>query len=209
MNNVKRLPDCYSKQENSNNYKLFELHETALSDINQDVKALETMLDVNRAYGKTLDMYGEMVLQQRQNLDDIKYRYALLAKMGKNIVNADYNSILAAIVQMFGCKIAEISLDDIKVTETERACVLQLTKFPLHILTDAGFTSKQAVAMIETLLPVCVVLEAHEFEGTFEFSEKTLEYDEVAGFADDNRKIGGYFGLLLGEDDAERGSYEI
>lgn len=201
MNNVILLPDCYRKDEDSNNFKLLSLHEKAVTDIRNDLAALEEMLDINKAYGKTLDYYGEMVDQKRGKLDDTQYRYMIYTKIGRNIVGGDYNTMMAAIVQMFNCRASDIKLEDIDVRETDVSCVLKLQKLPIHVLIDAGFSSRQAVAMIETLLPVCVTIAADNFEGTFEFAEMATEYDKSAGFADDADKIGGYFGLLLGEDD--------
>ena len=69
------------------------------------------------------------------------------------------------------------------------------------MLVNAGFSSRQAVEMVERLLPICVKLFADNFEGTFTFSGEAMEYDAEAGFADIEQSIGGYLGLLLGEDD--------
>ena len=55
--------------------------------------------------------------------------------------------------------------------------------------------------MIEKLLPVGVKVFADEFEGTFEFAGTHTEYDEASGFADNGQTLGGWFGLLFGEDD--------
>lgn len=201
MNNVSRLPDCYKKNKESNNWKLMHIHELAIQDIKRDIQDLLDCLDLNQAYGKTLELYGEMMEQKRGLLNDEQYRYMIFLKIGIDNVQGDYNSIMNVIVQMFNCKGDSIKLDDIEVTETERACVVKLTKFPVQVLIDAGFSSRQAVEMIKRLLPLGVTLAADNFDGSFEFTESENEYDEIAGFADDKQKIGGYFGLLLGEDD--------
>lgn len=201
MNKVKKLPDAYRKTEDSNNYRLMEMHEQACGDIREDIKGLEDTLDLNLSKGKTLDLWGEMVGQKRGLLDDTQYRYIIFTRIGRNIVGGDYNSMMLTIIQMFNCKGSDISLEDIEVTETDTPCVLKLTKFPIQVLIDAGFSSRQAVAMIESLLPVGVTLAADNFEGSFEFSEMDNVYDNKAGFADIDGSIGGYFGLLLGEDD--------
>ena len=79
--------------------------------------------------------------------------------------------------------------------------MVRLVKLPLSVLVDAGFSSRQVVGMIESLLPVGVSLYADNFEGTFEFAESGGEYDENVGFADIAQTVGGYLGLLLGDDD--------
>lgn len=134
-------------------------------------------------------------------LNDEQYRYMILSQIGRNVVQGDYNSIMHALVLMFGSKMGDITMDDLEIVEDDRPCVVKLTKFPVFVLVNAGFSSRQAVAMIETLLPICVTLSADNFEGTFEFSDSVNEYDESAGFGDIEQTVGGYLGLYLGDDD--------
>lgn len=201
MKNVERLPDCYRKDKDGNNYKLLGLNEAATEELREDIEAVRDALDLNLASGKTLDLYGEMLDQRRGLLNDEQFRYMLLTKIGRNVVQGDYKSIMRALVLMFGGKQGDISLDDLELGEEDLPCVVKLTKFPIAVLVNAGFSSRQAVRMIESLLPICITLDADNFEGTFTFAELDQEYDAAAGFADMEQSIGGYFGLLLGEDD--------
>ena len=201
MKNVERLPDCYRKDQDSNNYKLLKLNSLAVEELKADIKAVKNVLDLNLAAGKSLDLYGDMLGQRRGLLNDEQYRYMLFARIGRNIVQGDYQSIMNTLVLMFGSQQGDITLDDLDLEEEETPCVVKLSKFPISVLMNAGFSSRQAVTMIEMLLPVCVTLSADNFEGTFEFSELEQEYDESSGFADITQSIGGYLGLLLGDDD--------
>ncbi len=201
MRPVERLPDCYRKDQESNNVKMLELGRLAAEQLRADIRAVLESLDLGHATGKTLDLYGDMLGQRRGLLNDEQYRYMLLSKIGRNTVQGDYNSIMATLVLMFGSQMGDITLDDLEVEEEERPCVVKLTKFPVQILLNAGFSSRQAVAMIESLLPICVTLAADNFEGTFEFAESASVYDELAGFGDVEQTIGGYLGLYLGDDD--------
>lgn len=201
MKHIERLPDCYRKDGGSNNFRLLELNRQATEELREDLKAVLNVLDLNQATGKTLDLYGDMLQQRRGLLNDEQYRYMLFSKIGRNTVQGDYNSIMNTLVLMFNSQKGDITLDDLDLAEEERACVVKLTKFPIFVLVNAGFSSRQAVTMIESLLPVCVTLSADNFEGTFEFAEFDREYDKAAGFADLAQTYGGYFGLLLGEDD--------
>lgn len=201
MSEIEFLSDAYNKNQNSNLYKLLLLREMARKDIEKDLNDIAESRDLNKAYGKTLDEYGKMVNQKRGLLNDEQYRYMIFAKMGQNIVKSDYKSLMNVIVQMFNAKQGDISLDDLIMSESETPCVLKLSKFPVQNLVNAGFSSRQVVQMIEMLLPICVTLSADNFEGTFEFADTLDEYDEIAGFANMEQTMGGYFGLLLGEDD--------
>lgn len=201
MRPEERLPDCYRKDQESNNVKILELGRLAAEQLRTDIQAVLESLDLGHATGKTLDLYGDMLGQRRGLLNDEQYRYMLLSKIGRNTVQGDYNSIMATLVLMFGSQMGDITLDDLEVEEEERPCVVKLTKFPVQILISAGFSSRQAVAMIESLLPICVTLAADNFEGTFEFAESVGVYDELAGFGNVEQTIGGYLGLYLGDDD--------
>lgn len=201
MKPVERLPDCYRKDPDSNNYKLLQLGQEAAEELRADIQSVLDVLDIQYAGGKTLDLYGSMLGQRRGLLSDEQFRYMLLSKIGRNTVQGDYNSIMRNLMLMFGGRMGDIALEDLEVEEAERPCVVQLTKFPISVLVNAGFSSRQAVRMIELLLPICVTLSADNFDGTFEFAELDQEYDAAAGFADVKQTIGGYFGLLLGEDD--------
>ena len=202
MKPVGRLPDCYRKDTDSNNYKLLELGAAATRGLREDIAQVRDMLDLNQVTGRTLDLYGDMLGQRRGLLNDEQYRYMLFARIGRNVVQGDYDSILNTLVLMFNSQKGDITLDDLDIAEEERPCVVKLTKFPIFVLVNAGFSSRQAVSMIESLLPICVTLAADNFEGTFEFAELDGEYDADEGFADVAQTIGGYLGLLLGEDDS-------
>lgn len=201
MRPVERLPDCYRKDPESNNLKMLELGRLAAEQLRADIQAVLESLDLGCATGKTLDLYGDMLGQRRGVLNDEQYRYMLLSKIGRNTVQGDYNSIMATLILMFGSQMGDITLDDLEVVEEERPCVVKLTKFPVQVLISAGFSSRQAVTMIESLLPTCVTLAADNFEGTFEFAESAGVYDELAGFGNMEQTIGGYLGLYLGDDD--------
>ena len=201
MRNVERLPDCYRKDQDSNNYKLLELNSQAAEELKTDIEVVKNVLDLNLAVGKSLDLYGDMLGQRRGFLNDEQYRYMLFARIGRNIVQGDYQSIMNTLVLMFGSRHGDITLDDLDLDEVESPCVVKLSKFPVSVLMNAGFSSRQAVSMIEMLLPICVKLSADNFEGTFEFAETADQYNESCGFGDVGQTIGGYLGLFLGDDD--------
>lgn len=198
MNNAKRLPDSYAKDKQSNNYKLLNLNEQAVEVLKKDMDDVLNVLDIQQATGKTLDLYGDMVGQQRGELNDLQYRYMILTRIGINNTQGNYSTVLAAAQRIFNCEPSDIVLND-----SEKPCRVELSRFPLEVLVNAGFTSRQAVAMLEMLLPVGVTIDNGKFEGTFEFAETATEYDENSGFGNIEQTIGGYLGLLLGSDAVE------
>lgn len=200
-NSAYKLPDSYRKDKDSNNYKLLELTGRQANDLKKDFRAIYDCLDLDTVTGRTLDLYGLMLNQKRGLLNDTQYRYILYTAIGRNIGQGTYDSVMDIIVRMFNTEHGQVTLDDFELSEVDKPCKVRLTRFPLFVLINAGFSSKQAVQMIESLLPICVTIEADNFEGTFEFSDVDDEYDENRGFGNIEQTIGGYVGLFLGDDE--------
>lgn len=204
--NAKKLPDVYRKDKDGNNWKLLNLDRQFIQGFGDDLNAVSESSDFYKAYGKTLDLYGDIVGQKRGTFGDEQYRYLILAKIARNFVKGDYKDIMRHLVQMFNCNQGDIELDDFSIDDDETPCVVRLTKMPFLTLIAAGFTSRQAVQLIESIFPVCITLKADNFEGTFEFADyqpgmTEMEYDADKGFGNEEQTIGGVLGLMLGEDD--------
>lgn len=196
MNNAKRLPDAYRKDKDSNNYKLLDLNEQAAKLIREDLEKIFEYRDLQNATGKTLNNIGEMLGQKRGNLTDEQYRYVILTKVGTNVGQGTYDSIIDIVMRTFNC-----SAQDIIIVDGEKSGSIDLKKFPLDILIKADFTSRQAVEFVKKLLPLGVGVNADSFEGTFEFADTEDVQSNTAGFADIEQTIGGYLGLILGDDE--------
>ena len=191
MNNAEKLPDSYAKHKESNNYKLLNLNEQAIATLKKDMDDVLKSVDIQQATGKTLDLYGDMVGQQRGSLTDVQYRFMILTKVGINITQGSYDTILGAACRIFDCEPSDIVLND-----SENPCRVVIDKFPFDVLVNAGFSSEQAVEMLEMLLPIGVTIDSGNFAGTFEFAETYGEYDEYSGFGDVAQTVGGYFGVV-------------
>lgn len=198
MNNSLKLPDCYAKDMKSNNYKLLELNHLDIEELKNDIQSVYEAMDINLAYGKTLDvLYGELLNQPRGLCDDTQYRYLLFLKLAKYRVQGNYQTIIDMMSWIFNLGQNEFLIDD----ENAPTCTVILRNFPLQGIVNSGFSSRQAMKTIEQLLPIGVSLQANEIEGTFEFGEFEVEYDVTKGFADLQQSVGGYLGLIIGEDE--------
>lgn len=196
MINAKRLPDSYAKSERSNNYKLLNLNEQAVEDVKSDLWAIFDARDIEKATGRTLDLIGEMVGQKRGAMTDTQYRYVIRTKVGMNTAQGTYESAMETLTRIFNC-----TPRDIVILDGEKSGWLVVQKFPLEVLVNAGFTSTQAVDFIKRVAPIGTKVDTVNFEGTFEFADTADVYDETAGFADIEQTMGGYLGLLLGDDE--------
>lgn len=196
---IKNLPDCYAKDKDSNNYKLLSIAKYSIDKSRAENEKIYESLDLNKATGKTLDLYGEMVGQSRGLANDEQYRILIKTRLMRNLSNGSNKSIVASLATILNCKMSEISLSD----KSDAPCTVTLSKVNLYSVQAAGLTTKQFESILKTLLPVGVVFETFSYDGTFEFSETESEYDESKGFCDvEGGTIGGYLGALSSDDDS-------
>lgn len=189
---VNNLPDAYSKDEGSNNAKILEIEKRTLDELRESVGALYECLEIEKAYGRTLDLYGEMFGQARGISTDEQYRVLIKNRIVRNFANADFNSIVNAIAMTFGSDPADIVLK-----ELDEPCKVTLEGLPISQLNASNIDITTAVQIVNGLIPVGVHMDSVSFSGTFEFSGGTeMVYSEEAGFADEGQTIGGYLGLV-------------
>lgn len=193
-NHAKNLPDTYRKDVNSNNYKILETERDACEVLRKTLNEVYGILDIDNAIGETLDMYGERIGRPRGNTTDEQYIILLKAKIMRNLANGSYRGVCGAICATFGCDINALKFED-----SDNPCSIKATVFPVQEINAAGFTASQALAIIKSLLPVCVTLEPIAIDGTFEFADAENVIDNNAGFTDvEGGTIGGTFGWIYG-----------
>lgn len=191
MDNVKKLPDAYRKDTNSNNYKLLHINELAADELSVDIADVLDSLDIKRAFGQTLDLYGAMFKEQRKGRNDADYRAAVETAIAKTLCGGDCNSVELLLAQIFGCPVG-----DVMITDHDTPLMVKVQRLPVKEMREAGLTWNSALHLIDTLLPIGVFAHWDNVTGTFEFGSTTDEYDESAGFGNVAQTVGGYLGLL-------------
>ena len=196
-NLVKNLPDAYKKTTDSNNFKILEVERLACENLRKTLQEVDSILDINNAKGKTLDLYGERVGQARGLADDDKYLLMIKAKIMRNLSNGSYPSIINALCRTLDCEPSQVLIID----DTE-PCTVKIVTLPLSVINKAEFTTSQILAIVKSMLPVGVSLTSVSFEGTFEFGTSENEYDETKGFgtSEADQSKGGYFGAMQGDE---------
>ena len=190
-NLIENLPDAFAKDAGSNNYKLLQIKTYTTHKIQSDLRLMSDMLNINNAFGATLDnWYGERVKLKRGTNTDSQYRIKLQAKKMQNINTASLSQIAEALAAILDCK-----PEDIHIVESKRPYFVEIKDIPLSVIENANFTLEEIIAIVNSLLPINITVITYNFVGTFEFSDVLSEYDENAGFANDEHTIGGYVGL--------------
>ncbi len=188
---AENLPDFYKKSSDSNNYKILEIERRSIKEHLEALYEIYDILDLDNAYGKTLDYYGERVGQARGTAGDAEYITLIKAKLVRNLGNGTYPSVTECLAITFDCE-----YEDIYISETEEPCRVQMINLPYTVLENSGMTDSNIYSLVKSLLPICIRLDELSFDGTFEFSDSESEYDETKGFADDAQTIGGYLGCI-------------
>ena len=198
-NLVKNLPDAYNKNEDSNNSKILALEKGAMDQLRAAIAAIDESLDLEKASGKALDLYGEMVGQDRGKATDNQYRVLIKARIMRNVAGGDYNSIVRMLAMVLGCEPTEISL-----AELNDPCHVRVDELPFAALNHLVINVNTALKIMREVMPAGVYLESVSFTGTFEFSGGTeLVYDENAGFGNVAQTVGGYLGRMFGGEDVD------
>lgn len=195
-NYAKNLPDSFAKEADSNNYKILENERLSIEEHLTDLYGIYEIINIDNAYGKTLDRYGERVGQPRGLATDEQYILMIKAKIMRALGNGTYSSVLKSLCETFGCEPEQVYIE-----ETDEPCLVNMVTLPLDILNKSGMTVTQVTQLIKTLLPICVRLDSLSLEGTFEFAESEGVYDEAKGFCDvEGGSIGGYLGYMSSDE---------
>ena len=190
---IKELPDAYAKDPESNNYKILKLFMVGTEAIRDDMMEVWETSDINKAYGKTLDLFGEMVGRTRGTATDEQYRVLIMQAAASNMIQGDYNSVVSALSAALGVPVKSFVLRD-----TNNPAEVEIVNLPYSELQSAGITGDQAIDIIRNVLPAGVTLAPVNLTGSFEFSSVADEYDEAKGFGNIEQTIGGSFGFLAG-----------
>lgn len=186
---AKNLTDAFLKPSDSNNYKILEIERGQIEAYIDDLREIYSMLNIDVAYGATLDRYGERVGVPRGDATDEQYRVMIKAKIMRSLGNGTYPSVIKSLCATFNSEV-----DETDIYESDIPCTVENAILPFRALQESGMTMEQIIELIQTLLPITVTLGALDLTGTFEFSEIDDEHDELKGFANDDGSIGGYFG---------------
>lgn len=187
---IKNLPDSYNKDPTSNHSKIMQLLRYDEDAFRSLLAELWASLDLDQAKGYTLDLYGDMVGQNRGQATDEQYLLLIKTKIARNVCGGDYQSIVDCICAILSCHPSEVLLE-------ENGNSVSPASIPLGAIIAADLTPSHFTQIMKTLLPVGVTLESGLYAGTFTFASAEGEASTDAGFCEnDGDDYGGYFGIL-------------
>lgn len=153
-NYAKNLPDAFRKDTDSNNYKILENERIAVEEHLNDLYGIYEIINLDNAYGKTLDRYGERVGQPRGLATDEQYILMIKAKIMRALGNGTYPSVLTSLCATFGCEPESVYIE-----ETEEPCNVGNVVLPIDVL-NADITADFIIDIVKNLLPVCVSIDS-------------------------------------------------
>lgn len=193
---IKNFPDCYNKKETSNNYKLMQLIQYDRDKFRSVLDELWKSLDIDNADTYTLNLYGDMVGQQRGLSTDEQYVLLIKTKIARNRCRGNYDSIVDTVCRILNCQPSEVFFE-----EQEEPATVIAKEIPLDKIIHADLSPTQFTQILKSILPAGITLETSVYEGSFAFADTEGVVSASGGFCQNEGDTnGGYFGVLSDED---------
>lgn len=190
-NYAKNLPDSFKKD--SNNYKILEIERLSIEEHLNNLYNIYSIFDIDNAYGKTVDKYGERAGLKRGNLNDKQYIAMIKANIMGMLGNGTYKSILNSICNIFNCDARSVYIE-----EANEPCCIEKIILPLSILDFNSISLEQVINTIKVLLPITIIFKNNlNLEGSFTFGSVKNNYDIEKGFSNIENLVGGNFGTVI------------
>lgn len=193
---LRRLPDSYNKDKCSNNYKLFDIISAEFDGIFTMFSDIQVNLDIDKAYGKTLDKLSSNLGQRRGQVNDSVLRTIVKAKIMSEFGTGTVNTLLDIINFILTDPNVKNQIKDMwNDPDYPEEAAFKIVS-PVESVLGTGLTINQFVNLMLRVKGAGVKMLA-DFTGTFEFgdiSEYDSEYD--TGFADENQTVGGTLGAF-------------
>ena len=194
---IGQLPDSYEKHKKSNNYYLFQCVTPEFDLIKATCEDLRKSLDLEYAYGGTLDKIARNVNQVRGTTTDVVLRTLMKAKIAADMSEGTIKTLLDVIGFIIGDEEGKSQILELYSVsgEGQEPAAFQIV-VPIEGIIDAGITVNQFVQLMVHIKAAGVRIYA-DLQGTFEFGEIT-EYgpEYETGFADIGQMVGGSIGIL-------------
>lgn len=179
------LTDALKKSKTSNIGKIIILAQSQLEDVTDTLNLIEEWTDLDKAQGAVLDEIGADINQYRGQANDAIYRMMIRSKRARAASDGSYNAIIDTMAKTLNCKPTDLKFRSVIEQGGTEPLALVVERIPIDVVSNAGLTQSQLVALIEQVTPGDVRVASANFEGTFRFSSfseiETSEY----GFSSD------------------------
>lgn len=149
---VQKLPDCYRKDKDSNNYKLLQLQNDGVEALRRTVLLVEQAQDLRTAFGATLDLHGEEVEQPRGLAEDARYRVLIWNKMARDRCLGTQRDIASALINIMECDPRDFTLKD----RTDRNRKVRMRVRDEQVIENSVASKTEIKSVLNQLLPAGV-----------------------------------------------------
>ena len=195
---VSMLPDAYLKDEDSNNYRLFEVFASELKKLYQTQLKIRQFRSVDEANGVTLDLIGSNYNVSRGTMNDELYKPYIKGAIARTWCDGTFNSVLELLALTLNTDVANVGLTEDYETEGGSSGMVTVSRTPTNALNAVGMTVNEYSQIVQNILPIGIGLTLTAYEGTFSYAntnyesgEYSPELNENEGFADDEQSFGG------------------
>ncbi|MFU1714166.1 hypothetical protein ACM392_01230 [Bacillus amyloliquefaciens] len=199
---IGKLTDAFLKDEKSNIGKLFLIVDEQLTALKNSLTTTEQWRDIDAARGKSLDLLGDNVAQDRGRATDEIYRVLIRGKVARNASDGTTNRIIEALAKTLNCKPSEINIVSSKENNQDEPAAIIVKKAPIEALSKVGMSETQFSNIVQKTVAAGVRVAYVDLNGTFCFSSSasTIETSQY-GFSSDGKDGGTLGGIFRPEDD--------
>lgn len=191
---IERLTSNYGTKSTNNVHKLMQLTAEHIQENEDTLKKIAAWNDIDQAKGKVLDRIGSDLQQDRGLLPDETFRILIKSKMKRSLSSGSIDTLID-----FLSFVLQIPAKSVEIRELwpEGKNASLYINVPADAVTPTGLSLRQFGELINLVVAAGVRAEVL-FEGTFSFSSdyENSEFDNAAGFADDEQTIGGTMGYV-------------
>jgi hypothetical protein len=163
---------------------------------------LVEVIDMDKAFGVTLERIGANVNQGRGRVNDTTLRTLIKAKIASDMSEGTIKTMLDVIGFIVGAK-SQVQLSELFYSPSAPEEAAIAITVPLENVIDSGLTLNYFVNLIARVRSAGIRINA-DIQGTFEFgSVDEYGHEYETGFADEEQTIGGTLGALFDNDSDE------
>lgn len=182
------------KREGAVLYNLVSLFADELVLLKDTNDLMQSWRDIDKARGKTLDLIGENINQDRGTASDEVYRILLKSKIARNLSDGTIDTIIQVIATALSADLNEIKLRESWEDNPDALPSIRLMQMPLKRLLESGMDPLNFVRIIQKTVAAGIRVEQIELMGTLRL---TAGPGTVAnGLSDIDMTVGGTLGAI-------------
>lgn len=190
---IRKLTDVFIKKEDSNVGKLVLILSEKIDQLTDVFTKVEQWRDINLAEGKTLDLIGENIGQNRGQFSDELYRVLIKARIARNTSDGTFDSVINALARSINADPSKVRIRALY--DEGKPASIVIEGIPVTELNLVGMAASHFGFMAQQVVASGIKIESIDLTGTFAYSSSlSIVEKDANGFANNEQTTGGTLG---------------